>query len=77
VILTISPTGQAHCLYTEAIPLDAIGRLAIRRASNVEPDANGLWYADMGPVGGGVLGPFDFRSEALAAEVDYLETNIL
>ena len=49
------------------------GDLAIRRASHVEPDAAGRWWADLAPVGGPRLGPFDRRSEALAAELRWLE----
>ena len=41
---------------------------SITRASHVEPDAEGRWLADLTPVAGPVLGPFDLRSEALAAE---------
>jgi hypothetical protein len=33
--------------------------------------------ADMSPSSGPLLGPFDFRSEALAAEHSWLETNWL
>ncbi|MEN9664013.1 MAG: hypothetical protein RLZZ326_376, partial [Planctomycetota bacterium] len=42
------------------------------RASHVEPDADGNWGADMGPVDGPVLGPFKNRSEALGAERGWL-----
>ena len=42
-----------------------------RRASHVEPSPGG-WSADLGPVGGPVLGPFKRRDEALRAEVDWL-----
>jgi hypothetical protein len=49
------------------------------RASHVEPSrvAKGLtelsvWTADMGPVGGPILGPFGLRREALKAERDWL-----
>ena len=35
------------------------------------------WQADMGPVGGPILSPFDTRQEALAAEHKWLEANIL
>ena len=73
--LIISPDGIGHAIYSEAIPLGRIGRLAIRRASHVEPDGAGLWWADMSPVDGPRLGPFDCRSEALAAEVSWLENN--
>jgi len=44
------------------------GQFTITHASHVEPDAEGLWWADMGPSGGPVLGPFGKRGEALAAE---------
>jgi hypothetical protein len=43
----------------------------------VEPDTVGRWLADMAPVDGPVLGPFDRRSEALAAEREWLEQNWL
>jgi hypothetical protein len=38
----------------------------------VEPDSDGNWWADMGPVEGPVLGPFGTRGEALAAERGWL-----
>jgi hypothetical protein len=50
------------------------GNVAIRRASHVEPEADG-WHADMGPVGGPKLGPFPTRSQALEAEVLWLKGN--
>jgi len=46
--------------------------LQITRASHVEPDRDGLWWADMGPVSGPVLGPFKNRTEALGAEREWL-----
>ncbi len=45
------------------------------RASHVEPCAGG-WSADMSPVGGPVLTGFTKRSQALAAEVAWLEENV-
>lgn len=33
------------------------------------------WWADMQPVGGPVLGPFDTRDEALEKEVEWLQKN--
>ena len=44
----------------------------LTRASHVEPDAEGYWWADMGPVDGPVLGPFKNRTEALGAERGWL-----
>ena len=66
--LLVDAGGSVSCIYDEGIDLREIGRLTITRASHVEPDAAGYWWADMGPVGGPVLGPYGSRSEALVAE---------
>ncbi len=73
--LLIDSGGLIRCLYAEAIDLAALGPLVIRRASFVEPDGEGLWWADLGPVQGPKLGPFARRSEALDAEQTWLETH--
>ena len=70
--LVIGVDGSARCIYDEALDLREIGKLQITRASHVEPDAEGYWWADMGPVDGPVLGPFRSRTEALAAEREWL-----
>jgi hypothetical protein len=73
--ITIDPAGACHCLYTEAIPLDAIGKCTIRRASHVEPTPTGQWGAQI--IDGPLLGPYATRAAALAAEVAYLEKTAL
>ena len=75
--LVIEPNGSVRCLYGEEIDLACLGSLTIRRASHVEPDANGRWLADLAPLEGPVLGPFSCRSEALAAESEWLTTHWL
>jgi len=75
--LLIDPRGTVHSLYTEAIDLASLGRLSIRRGSYVEPLADGRWWADLAPVCGPSLGPFALRSEALAAERQWLEMHWL
>jgi len=55
-------------VYGEELDLRELRRLQITRASHVEPDKDGFWWADMGPVDGPVLGPFKNRTEALGAE---------
>jgi hypothetical protein len=70
--LVVAAGGDVRCIYDEALELRALGRLKITRASHVEPDADGNWWADMGPVGGPLLGPFESRSEALTAERGWL-----
>jgi hypothetical protein len=69
--------GRIRCLYDESLALDELGQLQIQRGSHVEPDAAGQWQADLSPVGGPLLGPFAGRSQALAAERRWLETNWL
>jgi hypothetical protein len=70
--LVISPNGAIRALYSEAIDLGALGRASITRASHVEPDQDGRWLADLKPINGPVLGPFERRSEALSAEESWL-----
>ena len=73
--LVIEPGGVVRCIYSETIDLVALGSPTISRASHVEPDRHGGWWADMGPVNGPVLGPFNHRSDALAAEELWLQQN--
>jgi hypothetical protein len=75
--LRVDPGGQVACVYGEAIDLAALGAVVIRRASHVEPDPEGKWWADLAPVGGPLLGPFARRSEALSAEAEWLEAHWL
>ena len=71
--LVIDIQGDIRCLYLEILDLTELGQLHIARASHVEPDAAGQWWADLSPVGGEKLGPFLLRSQALTAEQRWLE----
>lgn len=68
--LIINPTGEITTIYSEVLDLAALGTQQIERASHVEPDDQGRWWAEI--INGPKLGPFDRRSEALAAEVTWL-----
>jgi hypothetical protein len=70
--LVVGVDGVARCIYDEALDLREIGKLQINRASHVEPDRDGFWWADMGPVDGPVLGPYQSRTEALEVERGWL-----
>ena len=72
--LVVDAGGNVRCIYDEALDLREIGKLQITRASHVEPDRDGFWWADMGPVDGPVLGPFRNRTEALGAERGWLKS---
>jgi hypothetical protein len=76
MLLRIDPGGQVSCLYGEAIDLASLGALMIQRASQVEPDEHGHWWADLAPVHGPRLGPFRQRSQALQAETGWLEAHL-
>jgi hypothetical protein len=75
--LIVEPTGRVRALYTEEMDLAALGRPEIRRASHLEPGLGGCWSADLRPIGGPVLGPFERRSQALEAEHAWLEAHWL
>ena len=75
--LIIAPGGSVRCIYGEAIDLHVLGSPSIRRASHVEPSEDGRWLADLSPVAGPTLGPFDLRTDALAAEIAWLERHWL
>ena len=70
--LLIRPGGEVRCVYGEAIDLHVLGPPHIRRASLVEPDEQGFWWADLSPVQGPRLGPFRLRTQALDAEQEWL-----
>ena len=68
--LVVSPAGTVTAIYDEVLDLQAIGRPQIVRASHVESDADGRWFAAI--VDGPTLGPFERRSAAIHAEVQWL-----
>lgn len=75
--LLIERSGVIRCVYGEQLDLSGLGQVQIRRASSVEPDHDGRWWADLAAVGGPRLGPFGQRSGALEAEQQWLGENWL
>ena len=75
--ITVDRHGILRTIYSEGLDLCALGKVVIKRASQVEPDTLGLWWADMALSGGPNIGPFVKRSEAVAAEVAWLENHSL
>ena len=75
--LIVTPSGNCRCVYGEDLDLSVMGTLQIQRGSHVEPEENGQWMADLSPVAGPRLGPFETRSEALRAEVAWLHEHWL
>ena len=77
VEIVIGPNGDARTIYDERFDFACLGDVQIRRASHVEPDESGRWFADLSPVGGPTLGPYGKRSMALEAEVNWLRLHAL
>ena len=75
--IVVAGDGTTRCLYAELIDFASIGEIRIERASHVEPDAHGGWWADLSISRGPVLGPFASRSAALAAEARWLDEHCL
>ena len=65
--IVIRPNGVFFGVYSDSFDYSEFGRPRIRRASHVEPDEAGHWFADLSPVDGPKLGPFDKRNEAIDA----------
>lgn len=75
--LVVAPNGTVRCVYSEEVELRSLGLATIQRGSQVEPDSSGSWQVDLSPVDGPLVGPFLKRSEALQAEVAWLEEHWL
>lgn len=77
--ITFEVDGRIKFVYDDetAVVVREVGDLSIKRASHVEPSTcwEGAWEADMDPVGGPILGPFETRKEALEAEREWLFKN--
>ena len=70
-VLTFNPDGTAQGLYTEAIPLHALGRLRIRRATAIEfDDASQCWVVR--DLVGGHLFHHPSRQRCLEWERDFI-----
>ena len=75
--MVVQKDGTARFIYGELLDLACLGQVQICRASNVEPDEAGRWWADLSPMAGPMLGPFDRRSDALAEEAAWLENHVI
>lgn len=76
--IVFDTSGAAKTVFADdLVPVcRAVGAVQIRRASHVEPDNTGQWWADLSPVCGPRLGPFPRRDAALSAEVDWLDRSL-
>lgn len=75
--LVICSNGNVRMIYSELMSPHSLGSVTIHRGSHVEPDPHGFWYVDLAPCEGPILGPFNLRSDAIDAEVEWLAKNWL
>lgn len=76
--IVINEQGGMRFVWNDDLSgLRTLGTTSIRRASRVEADENGRFWAILEPVGGPTLGPFDLYGDAVAAEIDWIENNAL
>jgi hypothetical protein len=77
MIISIDTKGGIRGIYTDDFHWHLLGKILVQRASQVEPDHLGLWWADLSLSNGPKIGPFARRADAIAAEVRWLERNHL
>lgn len=85
--IIIKPDGTILFVYDDRLlTILEEGDANVVRASHVEPikfrPIGGLmelsgWQADLTPIGGPILGPFLYRSEAISKEIKWIEENYL
>ena len=89
--IIFNPAGTMHAIYNEGLcglgkivyikrasSVEVRGSLGWREWCKwwrLRSIPTGMWYADLAPVRGPVLGPFPQRSDALQAEVAWLDAN--
>jgi hypothetical protein len=75
-LLELRPDGSLKFIYSDDLKgIMEIGKAETKRASDVEPTADGQWTADLSKVGGPLLGPYSTRQTALDAEIAWLKAN--
>jgi hypothetical protein len=79
MVIDVSESGVLSFVYQDDLAEivrqgHETGSAEIERVSEVEPFKQG-WCADI--LGGPFLGPFELRSEAIAAEIEWIEENLL
>jgi hypothetical protein len=75
--MVVENDGSIRCVYGEELDLQCLGKLTIARGSHVEPTTGGQRSADLSAVSGPVLGAFSNRSDALAADRQWIEVHWL
>ena len=77
-VLTIAPDGSIECLWTETLPLETLGTLHVRRASNVEfNEATQQWEVILATAPDVVAFSHSSRAACIAWEVETINNQLL
>ncbi|MEI8289555.1 MAG: hypothetical protein WCH99_08770 [Verrucomicrobiota bacterium] len=77
-VLSIAPDGSVECLWTEAIPLESLGTLTVKRASNVEfNEASQEWEVILATAPDVVAFSHKSRAACIAWEVETINERLL
>ena len=68
-VLTFEPDGVVRCLHTDAIPLQSLGTLTVKRATNIEFNASTQQW-EVKDAAGAILFTNPSRSCCLAWELN-------
>lgn len=76
-LVRFNPDGSLLFIYEDEHPCLDLGRALTQRASHVEPTEDGMWQADMGPIGGPKLNKTVAREASLLSEMIWIRTKVL
>ena len=77
-ILTIDAEGTVECLWTEALPLESLGPLTVKRASNIEfNDATQEWEVRLADNPQAVAFTNKSRAACVAWEIETINQKLL
>lgn len=77
-VLTIGNDGSVECLWTEAIPLESLGTLHVKRASNVEfNEATQQWEVRLATAPDVVAYSDPSRAACIAWEIETINHQLL
>ena len=75
-VIRVDATGKAHCLWTDVLALRALGRVTVRRASDVEFDAATGEWAAVETGTGAVIARDQSRQACLDAEREFFNAKL-
>lgn len=77
-VITIDNDGSVECLWTEAIALESLGPLTVKRASNIEfNDAAQQWEVCLATAPDVVAFAHTSRAACIAWEIDTINQQLL